>query len=87
MNIYYSNRQGLDIRLFWSEIFKMSIAPIIVTSLSYWIVKHFLITSWLQLGISLVVFAALYIPLFWQMSMNAEERILFKQPFLRLLHR
>jgi len=87
MNIYYSNRQGLDIRLFWSEIFKMSIAPIIVTSLSYWMVKHFLITSWLQLGISLVVFAALYIPLFWQMSMNAEERILFKQPFLRLLHR
>lgn len=87
MNIYYSIKQGLNIRTFWAEILKMSIAPIIVTCLSYWFAKHFLITSWLHLGIALIVFSAVYIPLIWIFSMNTEERALFKQPVLRLLRK
>lgn len=78
MNIYYHKRQGLDIVSFWKEIGKMSFVPIVVSGISM-VVIHYCanITSWLSLIIGIVLFSIVYIPLFYSLSMNSDERHLF----------
>lgn len=74
MNIYYSRKQGLNILLFWKEILKMSIVPIILVSFSIFLLKKVDLDSWLYLLSAIIVFCVVYIPLFWKYSMNQYER-------------
>lgn len=85
MNIYYSRKQGLDIRTFWREILKMSIVPIFVTTLSILVIKDYDINNWKELLIAMLAFGAVYIPLFWHLSMNKYERNLIKTPLRKII--
>ncbi len=87
MNIYYSKKQGIDIGKFWKEILKMSAVPIVVTSLSIFVIKNFEINSWGDFMIVMIIYCAVYIPLFWVFSMNKYERNLLITPLSRLLTR
>lgn len=81
MNIYYQKCQGIDIARFWKEIGKMSVAPIVLTTVAVVVVSTFDIHSWGVLLLSIGVFALCYIPMFWKFSMSAYERELIAQPF------
>lgn len=85
MNIYYGKKQGLDIVRFWKEIMKMSVVPLLVTSLFSIVDKS--ITDWGDLFTSIMLFCAVYIPLFWLFSMNKSERDLFTAPFYTMMIR
>jgi nitrogen fixation-related uncharacterized protein len=80
MNIYYSKKQCIDIPKFWSEILKMSMIPIALTIASIFAIKHHDINSWSDLVISIIIFCAIYIPLFWSFSMNQYEKDLLMGP-------
>ena len=87
MNIYYSRKQGLDIVCFWKEIFKMSIIPILLTVTSIYTLRSYSIDGWGELLVSIIIFCAVYIPLFWIFSMNKYERNLLIAPIKKILRR
>lgn len=87
MNIYYSQKQGLDIICFWKEICKMSIVPILLTITSTYILKSYNIDGWGELFVSIIVFCSIYIPLFWVFSMNKYEKNLIISPINKILRR
>lgn len=81
MNIYYSKKQQINIKLFWSEIAKMSIIPIIMISISLIIFSYFDLNTIFNLFLGISLFSIVYIPLFWKTSMNVYERELISKPF------
>lgn len=83
MNIYYHNKQGIDIVLFWKEIFKMSIVPCLVVIVTYLIKKEVTTNSITTFLLAVICFAAIYLPLFWKYSMNQYERDLILVPIKR----
>ena len=87
MNIYYSRKQGLSIISFWKEICKMSVVPIVLTAVSLYILKSYSIDGWGELFASIIVFCAIYIPLFWIFSMNKYEKNLIISPINKILRR
>lgn len=84
MNIYYSRKQGLDIVAFWREILRMSIVPIIITTIALFVIKPYAINNWGTLIMSIAIFCAVYIPLFWVFSMNRYEHNLAISLFHKL---
>lgn len=85
LNIYYHVRQKIDIISFWKNIFKMSIAPIVITIISLYIISHIAINGWGALCIAITIFCVVYIPTFWIFSMNEYERSLIKAPLIKIL--
>ena len=86
MNIYYHNKQNIDIKKFWTEILKMAIAPTLL-SICF---KIFLnIFKWNLNGlynISILVFVYIffYIIIIWKFSMNEYEKNLVTAPLNKL---
>ena len=87
MNIYYKIRQRIDSARFWKEILKMSIVPAMLTIIGLYIVNHFDLFKLSSFLIAIVVFAVIYIPLFWRFSMNGYERALITDPLRKILKR
>lgn len=87
MNVYYSKKQGIEIGKFWREILKMSIVPVVMTAISFFVNSKYCINNWSELIIAIMLFCVIYIPLFWLFSMNAYERDLFKTPIKGVLKR
>lgn len=85
MNIYYRKKQDLDVLHFWKEIAKMSIVPIILIIVSMYFLRNVILDSWVKLGGAIVLFAIIYIPLFFRFSMNSYERDLFIAPIKKII--
>lgn len=77
MNIYYYKFTGLDIPLFWRNIFKMAIVPIIMTGACLFLNNFITINSWKIFLCGVVVFALIYAILMYLFSFNQYERALF----------
>lgn len=84
MNIYYNKVQKIDIKAFWREIMKMSIVPLLITITSLLLIEYLDIDSWVELLIYITLFCIIYIPLFWKISMNDEERALVRKLYLKI---
>lgn len=86
MNIYYQKEQRINIKVFWREILKMSIVPMILVTISLFIVNSSLfyiisLTKFLAIGL---LFTIIYGITFWLFSMNKYEKNLIVQPFKKL---
>lgn len=77
MNIYYYKVTGLDIPLFWRNIFKMAIVPIIMTGACLFLNNFITINSWKIFLCGVVVFTLIYAILMYLFSFNQYERALF----------
>lgn len=77
MNIYYYKVTGLDIPLFWRNIFKMAIVPIIMTGACLFLNSFITINSWKFFLCGVVVFTLIYAILMYLFSFNQYERALF----------
>lgn len=85
LNIYYAKSIHLDIPLFWKEIIKMSVVPLIVL-LAGSSVLHFLAIETIGVFVmSGIVLTVVYVPLFYSFSMNQSERELFSKPAMQLI--
>ena len=78
-------RIGLNIIGFWKEIIKMSIAPILISILSYQLLDYVIIDSYFDLIVAIVLFTVLYLPIFWFASMNRYEKDLFGGMLTKIL--
>ena len=87
MNVYYYKKQRIDILKFWKEIFQMSIVPLCVASIAYFIMQKVQITSPLQLLCSIAAYMLVYLPFFFCFSMNGYERNLILAPIKKLKNR
>ena len=87
MNIYYQIKQDLDIISFWKEIGKMSVVPLFIIIVSYFIISFISLNTWLSLGVAIILFSAIYLPLFIHFSMNNYERNLFIAPLINRLRK
>lgn len=87
MNIYYKVRQRLDIIKFWKQIIKMAILPCIMAVGGYLLIQNFVITNWLTFTLTGIIFVAIYLPLFYQFSMNTYERQIIINPLIRMMRK
>ena len=85
MNVYYQRRVGLDIAAFWKEIFKMSLAPLAVTILSYFVIRQLTLNSYTSLFVAITAFSLVYLSIFWFVSMNRYERDLLGGMIAKIL--
>lgn len=74
MNIYYQRKQGIDIKGFWVEIIKMSIVPIVLCALGVIAINGIAVDTLPKFLLGVIVFSAVYIPLFAKLSMKRSER-------------
>jgi O-antigen/teichoic acid export membrane protein len=87
MNIYYYRKQGIDIPTFWREIFRMSFCPLIIGVVSWLAFRHFQLDSIPKLALGMIVFAMVYLPLFWFTSMNGYEKELILVPCRKIINK
>lgn len=88
MNVYYQKKQGLDIASFWKEICKMSIVPVVLVTMSMLLLHYSVhITTWFSLIVGILVYSVVYIPSFYCLSMNNEERNLFTSVVKKVIRR
>lgn len=85
MNIYYYKKQAIDIPKFWKEIAKMSVTPLILGSGAYFLMSLINVNTILTLGLSIILFSLIYLPVFWFVGMNESERELMNKPLNRVL--
>lgn len=87
MNIYYQKKIKIDIILFWKEIMKMSITPILLGISSWFVLQFIEIDDIVSLVISIVVFSMVYLPMMWFTSMNYYEQSLLRTPIQKLYYK
>lgn len=87
MNVYYNNKQDLDVIKFWIEIVKMDIIPIIVSLGFILFLQRYNIINLSTMVFMVVLYLIVYIPLFYVFSMNKSERDLFLVSIQQLVKR
>lgn len=87
MNIYYSINQRIAIGLFWKQIMRMAVVPLIATILGYYLMNQVTQNSWLTLFCHIFIFLMVYLPAFWIFSMNNYERLAILNPIRSLIAR
>lgn len=83
MNIYYFKKQHINIPVFWKEIGKMSVIPVLLGVATYAVLYFIKLDSIVKLASGIMLFSGIYIPLFWKIAMNNYERELLLKPLLK----
>ena len=87
MNIYYERCQRIDVKRFWIQILRMSIAPALLTAASYFLVKLLDLSGIVSLLGAMLVFSLMYCMTLWLFSMNKSEKSLLIEPISKILHK
>ena len=87
MNIYYAQKQHLHIIKFWLEILKMLVAPVLLTSVCFFIYDHFPQKNLLSLSLGIFLFTLAFCLCCVKWSMNNYEKDLLFAPLHRLRKR
>ena len=82
---YYYKKVFIDIISFWREIGKMSFVPLLVGGVFYVFLYNININTVGVLMLYMLFFGAVYIPLFWFISMNKYEKNLFVTPMKNIM--
>lgn len=78
MNIYYKYKIGLDVSLFWKNIFRMLPGIIIALVLSILFKSYFKVNSLISIFVAGLVYSILYIIIVYNLSLNKYEKSLIK---------
>ncbi len=87
MNIYYYKVTGLNIPLFWKNILKMAIIPIIMILIGLLVNKLYLIRNWFTFLIGVIIFTGIYALLMYFFSFNEYEKNIFREPLKKIKRR
>lgn len=85
MNIYYYKVIHLNIIKFWKQIAQMSIVPILVGIVGYFVFSKIEISSISQFVAYAAIFSLFYILTIWKKGMNMDEKELFSKPCVMLI--
>lgn len=84
MNIYYYKVIGINIGLFWKNILRMAITPIITVSLGFLIKRWVCFSNWPLFILGVLVYSSLFFVLMLLISMNRYEKDVIIKPFRAL---
>ena len=87
MNIFYYKRCGIDILLFWKNIFHVSQGMIPPVLVSLVVLKFFPINSFLKMAVGIFLYTLIYACSVWLISMNAYEKDMIRKIYQRALKR
>jgi len=85
MNVYYYKVTGIDIPAFWKNIGKMSIVPIILMILSYFITQRIQNIGWGLFFILVALYSILYIFGMFFLGMNQYEKDVIRKPIKKII--
>lgn len=79
-NIVFYKVAKINVLSFWKNIIHLSLFPIITILLFIFYLNKFLLSdSFLNLGINIICFSLIYLPIYLKMSVNSYERNLLKK--------
>lgn len=87
MNWYYHKKIGIDIPLFWKNIFKMSLVMVGMGATFWFILNAISITSWPVFFALAATYTALYFLLAYRFMMNLYEKKIVMDPAKKLLRK
>lgn len=85
MNIYYQLVIHLDIIRFWKNIGKMSITPLFLCGLGYFVLSQITLDNITSFILGVFIFSLIYLGSVWLIGMNDYERNLLKRPIVKLI--
>lgn len=85
MNIYYYKVTGINIPLFWKNILKMSVFPILLTIVGFFLVKYITIDNWFVFLALVALYSGVYALVMDLFSMNQYEKDIIRVPIKRVL--
>lgn len=85
MNIYYHKKQHIDIILFWKNIIRMGIAPVLVTYVAYRMTCYYSLSTWSNFAVGVALFCIVFLPITYLFSLNEYERNLLINPLRKIL--
>jgi O-antigen/teichoic acid export membrane protein len=85
MNIYYYKVTGLDIPLFWKNILKMAIIPVLMLVAGLLLRQVVVIDNWITFLAGVALFTAVYALLMYGFAMNDYEKDIIRAPLKRIL--
>lgn len=86
MNIYYHQKTGINIFLFWKSILKLFIPVAFTTLIGYLTFGIGTQTTFITMGIQISGFTLLYLIVVWIFGMNSYEKGLIKNIVTRLIN-
>ena len=84
MNGYYYKVVGIDIPLFWKNIFKLSAIPGCMLIVGLIILNFFEITVWRVFLIGVLLYSCIYAVLMYRFSLNDYEKDIFRKPLMKV---
>ena len=85
MNIYYYKVTKLDIPLFWKNIGRMSVIPVIMILFGMWISSMWELMSWGRLILGILGYVMIYSAGMYFFAMNDYEKDVVRKPVRKLL--
>ncbi len=85
MNVYYARKIGIEIKAFWLEIAKIGVFSILCTLIGTvfnWIP---LASGYINLGIKIIAYLMLFVPVMYFFVMNSYEKRLLKNIVVKLI--
>lgn len=87
MNVYYYKITGIDIPLFWKNIFSMSKVPGLMLVIGIVINRYIDFISWFSFFIAVIFYTMCYVIFMYRFEMNDYERNIFKAPMSKTIFR
>lgn len=87
MNAYYYYKVGIDIPLFWKNIIKMAIVPVVLMILGFLIKRRVSYNNWGTFLCGVIVYTMLFGVLMFTLEMNQYEKDIFIRPMRKVLKR
>lgn len=88
MNIYYNRNIGLDMLLFWKNIFVITIPVVFSTIIGLFLFRTVIpLNSVLYFLIGILIYSIIYFVLNWIFSMNSFEKGMFLSIFNKVKHK
>ena len=80
MNIYYYRVTRINIPLFWKNIGKMSIVPVLLTIVGFVLKRYIFIDNWIFFFVCVIVYTILFGILMILFTMNSYEKEIIMKP-------
>lgn len=87
MNIYYYKVTKLDIPLFWKNIGRLSVVPVIMILFGIWISSMWELMSWGRLILGILGYALIYLAGMYFFAMNDYEKDVVRKPVQKVLEK
>jgi O-antigen/teichoic acid export membrane protein len=86
-NIYYRYKLKFDIVHFWKQIIRVFIPVVLLTAVCGYLLTFVNITSYLYLGLSVILYSILFLLTMWNFGMNSQEKMIVTNPMKKAVLR